>query len=83
MPSRSAPAGLTPALLATLALTAAAGPFATDLYLAAFPEMTRELAADPAGVQATLTSFFLGLGSGQLFFGSLSDRLGRRGPLLA
>lgn len=83
MPSRSAPAGLTPALLATLALTAAVGPFATDLYLAAFPEMTRELTADPAGVQATLTSFFLGLGSGQLFFGPLSDRLGRRGPLLA
>jgi DHA1 family bicyclomycin/chloramphenicol resistance-like MFS transporter len=64
------------------ALTAFA-PFATDMYLSSFPSIARDLAADPGQVQLTLSVFFFGLAAGQLLYGPLSDRLGRRRPLLA
>ncbi|TGD90673.1 Bcr/CflA family efflux MFS transporter [Mycolicibacterium sp. CH28] len=75
-------ATVSPWLLLVLALLAAVAPVATDLYLPAFPQMTAELRASATGVQLTLTAFLLGLTFGQLAFGPLSDRLGRRGPLL-
>jgi DHA1 family bicyclomycin/chloramphenicol resistance-like MFS transporter len=58
-------------------------PLGTDMYLPAFPRMAAELHATPSGVQLTLTTFMVGLGAGHLVFGPLSDRVGRRGPLLA
>ena len=58
------------------------GPFGIDLYLPAFPAIAGELAASPTGVQLTLTGFLLGIMLGQLIFGPLSDRYGRRPPLL-
>lgn len=70
------------ALIGTLALLSAIAPFATDLYLSAFPAMTDELSTSATGVQLSLTTFLVGAGLGQLIFGPLSDRLGRRGPLL-
>lgn len=70
------------ALLALLAFLSAVGPLATDLYLPGFPRISAELAAAPLLVQLTLTSFFIGMAAGQLVFGPLSDRLGRRVPLL-
>ncbi|GAY17200.1 multidrug effflux MFS transporter [Mycobacterium sp. shizuoka-1] len=70
-------------LLMVLALLSAVAPVATDLYLPAFPEMTAELRGSATAVQLTLTAFLLGLTFGQLMFGPLSDRLGRRGPLIA
>src|SRR5262249_53779358 len=45
--------------------------------------MAADLHTSHAAVQLTLTMFLLGLAAGQLFFGPLSDRVGRRGPLLA
>lgn len=69
-------------LLVVLALLNSVAPVATDLYLPAFPEMTIELQASPTAVQLTLTAFLLGLTFGQMLFGPLSDRLGRRGPLI-
>lgn len=72
-----------PALIVTLALLAAVAPFATDLYLPAFPQMVQELHTSATGVQLSLTAFLVGAGVGQLFFGPLSDRIGRFGPLLA
>lgn len=69
-------------LLATLALLAAAAPFATDLYLPAFPQMVGDLATSATGVQLSLTAFLLGAGLGQAVFGPLSDRIGRRVPLI-
>lgn len=69
-------------LLVTLGVLAAFAPFALDMYLPAFPEMTASLGTTPAGVQLSLTAFLLGLAAGQLVFGPASDRLGRRGPLL-
>ncbi|MGY4710517.1 multidrug effflux MFS transporter [Mycolicibacterium sp. CBM1] len=74
--------GISPWLLLVLALLSAVAPIATDLYLPAFPEMTAELRASATAVQLTLTAFLLGLTFGQLAFGPMSDRIGRRGPLV-
>jgi DHA1 family bicyclomycin/chloramphenicol resistance-like MFS transporter len=52
------------------------------MYLSAFPAMADELDATASAVQLTLTAFLIGLATGQLFLGQLSDRLGRRTPLL-
>ncbi|MBR0706994.1 multidrug effflux MFS transporter [Bradyrhizobium liaoningense] len=65
-----------------LALLSAVAPLATDMYLPAFPEMARDLGTGAAAIQVTLTSFLLGLAAGQLVIGPLSDRFGRRQPLL-
>ncbi|MBI4944361.1 MAG: multidrug effflux MFS transporter [Actinobacteria bacterium] len=69
-------------LLVVLASLAAVAPIATDLYLPGFPEMGAALAAPPSGVQLTLTTFLVGLAVGQLVTGPLSDRFGRRRPLV-
>lgn len=74
---------ITTPLLLVLALLSAVAPFATDLYLPAFPEMTGDLNTSATAVQLTLTAFLLGVTLGQLVFGPLSDRFGRVKPLLA
>lgn len=71
-----------PAFLVCLAVLATISPFATDMYLPAFPEITAELGATPSTVQLTLTAFLIGIAVGQLVFGPLSDRFGRKPPLL-
>jgi MFS transporter, DHA1 family, multidrug resistance protein len=53
------------------------------MYLPALPAIGRDLAATPAAVQLSLSSFFLGFGVGQLVWGPLGDRFGRRGPIVA
>jgi len=73
---------LTGGLLVVLALLSAIAPLATDLYLPAFPQMTSDLGATATAVQLSLTGFLLGSAVGQLAFGPLSDRFGRRGPLV-
>jgi DHA1 family bicyclomycin/chloramphenicol resistance-like MFS transporter len=59
----------------------AVGPMATDMYLPAFPAIARAL-HDTAAPQYSLASYFVGLAIGQMTQGALSDRLGRRIPLL-
>ena len=86
-PSTTEPAGppasaIGPALLLVLALLSAVAPFATDLYLPAFPAMVTDLGTDATSIQLTLTAFLVGIAVGQLGFGPLSDRIGRRVPLL-
>lgn len=70
-------------LILFLTLLAALGMLATNMYLASFPSLGRDLAATPAQVKLTLTVFLLGFALGQLVIGPLSDRYGRRPLLLA
>jgi DHA1 family bicyclomycin/chloramphenicol resistance-like MFS transporter len=70
-------------LLIFLTLLAALGMLATNMYLASFPSIGRDLAATPAQVKLTLTVFLLGFAFGQLVIGPLSDRFGRRPLLIA
>ncbi|MEQ3554712.1 multidrug effflux MFS transporter [Pseudonocardia nematodicida] len=58
------------------------GPLALDLYLPALPALTRDLGTTESLGQATMSVCMLGLAAGQLLFGPLSDRYGRRAPLL-
>jgi DHA1 family bicyclomycin/chloramphenicol resistance-like MFS transporter len=58
------------------------GPLSIDMYLPGLPEMARGLGASASEAQLTLTACLVGLALGQLLAGPLSDRLGRRGPLL-
>ncbi|MFT4186512.1 MAG: multidrug effflux MFS transporter [Micrococcaceae bacterium] len=64
-----------------LSLTAF-GPISMDLYLPVLPALTHELGTSTSTAQLTLTACLLGLGAGQLVAGPLSDRFGRRNPLL-
>ncbi len=64
-----------------LGLLSAIGPFAIDMYLPALPTIGRTLQATPGAVQASLMAFFVALGVGQVFYGPLSDMLGRKAPL--
>jgi DHA1 family bicyclomycin/chloramphenicol resistance-like MFS transporter len=79
--SQSQPATLWRLTLVLGALSAFT-PLAVDMYLPALPALERTLATDSGKVQQTLSFFFLGLAIGQLFYGPISDRFGRRGPLL-
>ncbi|WP_051836199.1 multidrug effflux MFS transporter [Streptomyces sp. NRRL WC-3742] len=77
------PASITgPATIVVLGGLAALGPLTIDLYLPGLPAIADDLAADPAAVQLTLTFSMFGVAAGQLLFGPLSDRFGRRPPLL-
>jgi DHA1 family bicyclomycin/chloramphenicol resistance-like MFS transporter len=69
-------------LAALLGALTALGPLGVDMYLPAFPARGLALAATPAEIQQTLATFLLGMAAGQLVHGPLSDRLGRRVPLL-
>lgn len=74
--------GIGGGLLVVLALLSALAPFATDLYLPAFPLMTVDLHSSATAIQLTLTAFLVGIALGQLVFGPLSDRFGRFKPLI-
>lgn len=70
-------------LVVILGALSAFGPLSIDLYLPALPALTRDLGAGASAGQLTLTACLAGLAFGQLVAGPLSDRLGRRRPLLA
>ena len=67
----------------TLILSAlvAFAPMSIDMYLPALPALERYFAADTAAVQHTLASFFIGLAIGQLLYGPVADKYGRKPPL--
>ncbi|MEJ5061458.1 MULTISPECIES: multidrug effflux MFS transporter [unclassified Pseudomonas] len=65
-----------------LGALSAFGPLAIDFYLPAFPAMALAFGTDEQHVQLTLAAYFLGLSIGQLAYGPVADRFGRRIPLL-
>jgi DHA1 family bicyclomycin/chloramphenicol resistance-like MFS transporter len=64
-----------------LGLLSAIGPFAIDMYLPALPAIGLDLGADTAGVQASLMAFMAAIAVCQLFYGPISDMVGRKPPL--
>jgi DHA1 family bicyclomycin/chloramphenicol resistance-like MFS transporter len=71
------------AMTATLAMLTALGPLSTDFYLPSVPDIARVFDAGTAGAQATLSAFLFGFAAGQIVYGPLSDRMGRKPVLLA
>lgn len=65
-----------------LGLLSALGPFSIDLYLPGFPEIARDLNSTTGRVALSLSSYFIGVSIGQMIYGPLLDRFGRRIPLL-
>ena len=58
-------------------------PFSIDVYLPAFQELANEFHVPTTIVSLTLSSYFIGLAFGQIFYGPLLDRFGRKPPLVA
>ena len=73
---------VTAIVIVVLTTLSAIGPLATDMYIPAFPDVAAELSSTASRMQLTITAFFLGTASGQVVAGPLSDRMGRRPPLL-
>ncbi|MFN7113445.1 MAG: Bcr/CflA family multidrug efflux MFS transporter [Alphaproteobacteria bacterium] len=67
-------------LLGTLT---AFGPLSIDMYLPAFPAMAEALGVPQGRIELSLASFFIGMAFGQLVYGPLTDRYGRKKPLYA
>ena len=65
-----------------LGVLSAFGPFVMDMYISAFPQIMSFYQSVPSVVQLSLTTCTIGLALGQLLFGTVSDRFGRRLPLL-
>jgi MFS transporter, DHA1 family, multidrug resistance protein len=53
-----------------------------DMYLPAFPQIARDLGVSLGTVQLSISAFLFGSAAGQIFYGPLADRWGRRCPLL-
>ncbi|MDJ1158817.1 multidrug effflux MFS transporter [Chelatococcus sp. SYSU_G07232] len=70
------------AMTAVLALLTALGPLSTDMYLPSLPAIARDFGTTTAAVQATLSAFLFGFAAGQLVYGPLSDKFGRKPVLL-
>jgi DHA1 family bicyclomycin/chloramphenicol resistance-like MFS transporter len=71
------------ALTLLLSLLTALGPLSMDMYLPSLPEIGRALDASTAQVQLTISSYLFGFAVGQIVYGPVSDRFGRRPVLLA
>lgn len=69
-------------LVPALIMLSAAGPLVIGLHTPLADQMAAELVTTPGEIQFSLTTYLLGIASGQLIFGPLSDRFGRRSPLL-
>ncbi len=76
--NRPVPVGL----VILLGALTAFGPMSIDMYLPGLPAIAKGLHGSLAQAEQTLSAFFVGLAVGQLVYGPLSDRIGRRGPLL-
>jgi DHA1 family bicyclomycin/chloramphenicol resistance-like MFS transporter len=70
-------------MLGVLSLLMGFASLSTDVYLPAMPAMARMLGAGTGSMEFTVSGYLIGFSLGQLFWGPLGDRLGRRGPIAA
>lgn len=68
-------------LILILGLLSAIGPLSIDMYLPAFPSIAKNLHTSVSSVMLSLSSFFVGISVGQLLYGPLLERFGRKNPL--
>jgi DHA1 family bicyclomycin/chloramphenicol resistance-like MFS transporter len=68
-------------LVLILGSLTALGPFSIDMYLPGFPSIAKSLHTTTAQVSLTLSGYFIGISVGQLLYGPLLDRFGRKKPL--
>ncbi len=68
-------------LVLILGSLTALGPFSIDMYLPGFPQIAQALRTTTGEVSRSLSSFFIGLAVGQVLYGLLMDRFGRKRPL--
>ena len=82
-PGDAIPLGRRTLTIILLGALTAFGPFTIDLYLPAFPVLEEDFQTTAAAIQLTLTGTMIGFALGQLIVGPLSDKIGRRTPLIA
>lgn len=68
-------------LVVILASLTAYAPLSIDMYLPAFPRIAETFGVEVTAVEVSLATFFIGLAFGQLLYGSITDRFGRKRPL--
>lgn len=85
VPLSSAPAGPATDLVVVVVLSFLLGfaSISTDTYLPAFPTISAAFHVDPGRIQLTISSYLIGFSVGQLLWGPVSDRYGRRRPIMA
>ena len=69
-------------LLLVLGILIAIGPLTIDVYLPAFLQMSKSFDVEASKVQLTLSVYFLGIVLGQIFYGPIIDRFGKKPPLI-
>jgi DHA1 family bicyclomycin/chloramphenicol resistance-like MFS transporter len=70
-------------MLAVLSALMGFASISTDLYLPAMPTMAQSLGSNAGGMELTVSGYLIGFSAGQLLWGPLGDRYGRRGPVCA
>ena len=70
-------------ILLMVGMVSAFGPFVTDFYLPSFPSLMKYFCTTASRVQLSLTFSMIGLAVGQLIIGPISDKYGRKKPLIA
>jgi DHA1 family bicyclomycin/chloramphenicol resistance-like MFS transporter len=78
---RSSHSGLL--IILILGALSTVSPFSIDMYLPAFPQIAHDLGTTPAQISLSVSGYFIGLALGQLFYGPMLDRFGRKRPLYA
>lgn len=81
MSEKTVPPSYSTHWIVLLALFTSLGPLSIDMYLPALPQMAHDFGVTTQQVANTLPAYFFGLALGQLFYGPLSDRIGRKKPL--
>src|SRR5579875_3415185 len=69
------------ALILILGLLATIDPFSIDFYLPAFADIAKDMGTSSAKISLSLSSYFIGLAIGQISYGPVIDRFGRKRPL--